>query len=92
MVTLLEFIKEEVNKHTKEVIFRSIEAENSGNKAKIDLIFNKYSLEILFSEGKVVIFDDVFTEDQPLSLKIEDFLKANQSLSSDKSLFCFPLI
>lgn len=83
MVTLKEFIEEEVNGHIRDVILRSIEQGKLGNKAKDELVFNRYSLELYFPEGQVTIYDDVFSEDEPLSLRMEDFLKAIETLSTN---------
>ena len=76
MVTLKEFIEEEVNDHIRDVILRSIEQGKLDNKDKDELVFNRYSLEMHFPEDTVTIYDDVFSEDKPLSLRIEVFLKA----------------
>ena len=74
MVTLNSFIREELNSHTKDVILKAIQKGRKFQKYKDELIFNKYSVEIVFSENQVIIYDDVFTEDEPLKICLDEFL------------------
>lgn len=74
MVKLNSFIEEEVNSHTKSVILSTIYKGQKTKKQKDELIFNKYSLEISFLENKVTIYDDIFTEDVPLTVSLDDFV------------------
>lgn len=71
-VLIDNFIKEEINEHTKKLILDKI--KNKGNNEKEELIFNKYSLEINFLKNIIVIYDDVFSEDLPLKICLEDFV------------------
>ncbi len=74
IVTLNSFIEEELNGHTKNVILTAIRDGRKSQKHKDELIFNKYSLEIVFAENRVTIYDDVFKEDEPLELYLDEFL------------------
>lgn len=73
-VKLNSFIEEELNSHTKSVILSTIYEGQKAKKQKDELIFNKYSLEITFLENKVTIYDDIFTEDVPLTISLDDFV------------------
>ena len=37
--------------------------------------FNRYSLEFLFQQNVVIIYDDIFTEKYPLNMTLDQFLK-----------------
>ena len=74
MVTLSEFIKEEVNDHIKNVILETIKEGKASNKTNDELVFNRYSLELDFTKEKVTIYDDVFSEDESLSIQLEHFI------------------
>jgi hypothetical protein len=80
MVTILQFIKEELNDHVRNVILRCIEQGRLNGKVKEELVFNKYSLEFSFQEDSMIIYDDVFSEDLPLNVKIEEFICAINAL------------
>jgi hypothetical protein len=75
MVTLLGFIKEEVNDYIKSVILETIKNGKTCNKAYDELVFNRYSLELDFIEEKVTIYDDIFSEDESLSIQLAHFLE-----------------
>ena len=74
MVTIENFIKEEINELSLKVIMDSIRSGENSLKEKDEIVFNRYSLEIDFSEKKVLIYDDVFSEDEPLELMLNDFI------------------
>lgn len=76
MVTLEAFIREEVNNHIREVILASIEQGKNQNKSKDELVFNRYSLEFFFQESSLIIYDDIFPEDEPLKLSLYEFSTA----------------
>lgn len=76
MVTLDSFIQEELNDYTRGVILSALREGKQSNKEKNELVFNKYSLDILFSENQVIIYDDVFTEDEPLEIGLDDFISS----------------
>jgi hypothetical protein len=80
MVTILQFIKEELNDHVRNVILRCIEQGRLNGKVIEELVFNKYSLEFSFQEDSMIIYDDVFSEDLPLNVKIEEFICAINAL------------
>ena len=73
-ITLNNFIKEELNNHTKVIILTAIRDGRKSQKYKDELIFNKYSVEIIFPENSVTIYDDVFAEDEPLKLCLDEFV------------------
>jgi hypothetical protein len=75
MVTLLEFIKEEVNDYIKNKILETIKKGKACNKAYDEFIFNRYSLEIDYTEEKVIIYDDIYSEDEPLSIPLAHLLE-----------------
>ncbi|MCE2503576.1 MAG: hypothetical protein J4G05_05930 [Chlorobi bacterium] len=81
MVILNSFVGEEINSYTKDVILSTIREGKQSQKYKAELIFNRYSLEFLFPENCVIIYDDVFSEDAPLKLWLDDFINA---VSKDK--------
>ncbi|MEK6153604.1 hypothetical protein WIW50_10110 [Flavobacteriaceae bacterium 3-367] len=74
MITFEKFLKEEVNDYIKDLILKSIKQGKIENKFREELIFNRYSLEFLFEESKVIIYDDVFSEDKPLELELDKFV------------------
>jgi len=76
MVTLDSFIQEELNDHARGVILSALREGKHSNKEKDQLVFNKYSLDILFSENQVIIYDDVFPEDEPLEIGLDDFISS----------------
>jgi hypothetical protein len=76
MVTLSEFIKEEVNDHIKNEILKTIKRGKACNKTNDELVFNRYSLELDFTEEKVTIYDDVFSEEGSFSMQLKHFLEA----------------
>ncbi|WP_370900945.1 hypothetical protein [Chryseobacterium gossypii] len=75
MVILSEFIKEEINDHTKTVILSTINEGKLYNKVKDELIFNRYSIQFLFPKNQIIIYDDIFPEEDSLHIDIDDFLK-----------------
>ena len=79
MVKLQEFIAEEINETTRNKIFQGIIESIYGYRKRLDLIFNKYSIEIDFETNTVTIYDDVFMEDQPITLNIKSFFNAIKS-------------
>lgn len=81
MVTLSGFIKEEVNGHIKNVILKTINEGKASNKTNDELVFNRYSLEFDFTKEKITIYDDVFSEDRPLSIQLEHFINAILNIS-----------
>lgn len=74
MVTIENFIIEELNEHSLKVILDSIKSGEDSIKEKDEIVFNRYSLEIDFSEKKVKIYDDIFSEKEPLELMLNDFI------------------
>ncbi len=74
MVTLTGFLGEELNSHTRDVILNTIHDGRKFRRYKVELTFNRYSLEIIFPEDRVTVYDDVFTEDEPLILCLDYFL------------------
>lgn len=75
MVTITEFIKEEVVDNTKEIILRRIKEGLQSEKVFDEIVFNRYSVEFHFKENKVVINDDIFLDTPPLILSIQSFVK-----------------
>lgn len=75
MVTITEFIKEEVVDNTKEIILRRIKEGLQSEKVFDDIVFNRYSLEFHFKEDKVFICDDIFPDTPPLILGIQYFVE-----------------
>ncbi|MDD3079699.1 MAG: hypothetical protein PHH37_11435 [Paludibacter sp.] len=73
MVTIENFIKEELNEYSRKVILDCIRNGENSLKEKEEIEFNRYSLEILFSEKKVIIYDDVFSENEPLEIELNNF-------------------
>ena len=72
-VLLNGFLAEELNNQTKDLILKTIRVGLSTEKFKDELIFNRYSLEILFGENQIIIYDDVYEEDEPLKINLLDF-------------------
>lgn len=79
MVTLSEFVEEEVDEHIKHVILETINEGKVNDKAEDELVFNRYILQIDFRSEMVTIFDDVFCDSESLSVKLEDFLELLES-------------
>lgn len=76
MITITDFIAEEVNNTIRNTILTAIKQGKALNKYKDELVFNRYSLEFFFQHDLVVIYDDIFTEDDPLKITLDEFLKA----------------
>ncbi|WP_066440676.1 hypothetical protein [Chryseobacterium sp. CCH4-E10] len=76
MITIKDFIAEEVNNNIRNAILITIEQGKALNKYNDELVFNRYSLEFLFQQNVVIIYDDIFTEYDPLKITLDEFLKA----------------
>ena len=75
MATIDSFIEEELNDHSRKVILDTIQEGEKSSKSKEEIVFNRFSLDISFSDRKVWVYDDVFSEDAPLELSLEDFIQ-----------------
>jgi hypothetical protein len=77
MITINDFIEEELNKEIQNSILETINNSIKQEKKKEELIFNRYSLEIYFSNNEVFIYDDIFSEDNPpLKISLDKFINA----------------
>lgn len=76
MITIKDFIAEEVNNNIRNAILITIEQGKALNKYNDELVCNRYSLEFLFQQNVVIIYDDIFTEYDPLKITLDEFLKA----------------
>ncbi|SMP29230.1 hypothetical protein [Chryseobacterium profundimaris] len=76
MTTIKNFIAEEINNNTRNIILITVEQGKALNKYKDELVFNRYSLEFFFQQDLVIIYDDIFTEYDPLKITLDEFLKA----------------
>lgn len=76
MTTIKDFIAEEINNNTRNIILINVKQGKALNKYKDELVFNRYSLEFFFQHDLVVIYDDIFTEDDALKITLDEFLKA----------------
>jgi hypothetical protein len=68
MVSLDDFLSEELDFYVKELIVRALMDGVRGNKHKDEIIFNRYSLTILFDEKSITIHDDSMSDEKPLTL------------------------
>ncbi|MEM7110014.1 MAG: hypothetical protein AAF519_17435 [Bacteroidota bacterium] len=75
MVTIDSFLEEELNDHSRKVILAAIQDGEKSLKEKEEIVFNRFSLDISFAHRKVSVYDDVFSEDEPLELSLEDFIE-----------------
>ncbi len=77
MISIKDFIAEEVNNNIRNTILITIKQGKALNKYKNELVFNRYSLEFFFfQQNVVIIYDDIFTEKDPLKITLDEFLKA----------------
>lgn len=76
MTTIKDFIAEEINNNTRNIILITVKQGKALNKYKDELVFNRYSLEFFFQQDLVIIYDDIFTEYDPLKITLDEFLKA----------------
>ena len=75
MVTIENFLKEELNEHSRKVILETVQEGEKSLKEKEEIVFNRFSIEIDFSEKKVLIYDDVFSEDEPVEVQLSEFIE-----------------
>ena len=75
MVTIESFLEEEINECSRKVILGAIRNGRKFSKEKEEIIFNRFSVEISFLDGKVSVYDNVFSEDEPLEMRLEDFVR-----------------
>lgn len=75
MVKISDFIKEEINHFTANLIIEKVDLGKKSGKCQEEIIFNRYSLEIYFLKNIVLIYDDIFNEEEELSLDLEKFIK-----------------
>lgn len=76
MTIIKDFIAEEINNNTRNIILITVKQGKALNKYKDELVFNRYSLEFFFQQDLVIIYDDIFTEYDPLKITLDEFLKA----------------
>ncbi len=74
MVSIGNFLREELNDYSRKIILTTIKNMEESMKDHEELIFNRFSLDISFREQKVSIYNDIFSEDEPLILDINDFV------------------
>ena len=75
MITIDSFLEEELNDHSRKVILDTIQDGEKSSKDKEEIVFNRFSLDISFSDKRVLVYDDVFSEDAPLELSLKDFIQ-----------------
>ncbi|TKG95510.1 hypothetical protein EYV94_08695 [Puteibacter caeruleilacunae] len=68
------FFKEELNDYSRKVILDIIRDGEKYTKEREEVVLNRFSIEISFIEKKVIIYDDIFTEDEPLELSLDELL------------------
>ena len=71
MITLSDFINEEINCHNYKLILEKIFEGKQRGMFKEEVIFNRYSVEIFFKNEVAIISDDIFYEEEELSIKLD---------------------
>ncbi|MBX2827817.1 MAG: hypothetical protein KTR22_06625 [Flavobacteriaceae bacterium] len=74
MIEIDNFIKEELNDYSRDLILSTINSGKRNNKTKEILIFNRYSLEFLFKEKTVFIYDDIYPDYGHKKLNFDEFI------------------
>lgn len=76
MVSLEDFVSEDLNDHTRGLIYQGLLENVYGVRQKLELVFNRYSIEIDFENDIVSIHDDIFEESESLQLNIKSFFNS----------------
>ncbi|MEO0898675.1 MAG: hypothetical protein AAFY71_19840 [Bacteroidota bacterium] len=75
-VSIESFIEEELDNLTKKNLLDKISNGKLNSLKSQQIVFNRFIIEIKFSEKRVVIIDDAFFEETiPLELSLSDFIK-----------------
>ena len=72
MIRIEDFIKEELNLSSRCKIYQGILESVYGERMKLEIVFNRYSVEINFEEDSVMIFDDIM-EEEPSKMTVKSF-------------------